>query len=111
MSAPPSGDENGSSDDDGPAPGPDAAVALPLDGILDLHTFSPRDVGSLVPEWIDASRAAGLFELRIIHGKGTGVLRERVHAILRRRTDVASFGLAPPERGGWGATLVTLRRR
>ena len=95
---------------DGQASDPEAIVALPLDGTLDLHTFSPRELGSLLPEWLDASREAGVLELRVVHGKGTGVLRERVHSILRRRTDVASFGLAPPERGGWGATLVTLRR-
>lgn len=97
-------------DEGGVPPDPDAVVSLPLDGVLDLHTFLPRELGSLLPEWLDASREAGVLELRVIHGKGTGVLRERVHAILRRRTDVASFGLAPPERGGWGATLVTLRR-
>ena len=98
-------------DDGDRMPDPDAVVSLPLDGVLDLHTFHPRDVGSLLPEWLDASREAGLLELRVIHGKGTGVLRERVHAILRRRADVASFGLAPPERGGWGATLVRLRAK
>jgi DNA-nicking Smr family endonuclease len=87
----------------------DAATPLPMDGVLDLHTFSPRDVPDLVPTWLDACREQGLFELRIIHGKGTGVLRRTVHAILSRRPDVLSFNLAPPERGGWGATLVNLR--
>ncbi|MET0387211.1 MAG: Smr/MutS family protein, partial [Polyangiales bacterium] len=81
-----------------------------LDGVLDLHTFQPRDVGDLVPTWLDACREAGVYELRIVHGKGQGVLRRTVHAILSRRNDVETYGLAPPDRGGWGATLVTLRR-
>ena len=89
---------------------PEAIVALPIDGVLDLHTFSPRDVGDLVPTWIDECRAHGLTELRIVHGKGTGALRRTVHAILARRDDVLEYRLAPPERGGWGATLVTLRK-
>jgi DNA-nicking Smr family endonuclease len=84
-------------------------VALPLDGTLDLHTFSPSDVGSLVPEWLEASRAAGLRELRIVHGKGTGALRRSVEAILARHPLVASFRTAGEEAGGWGATLVSLR--
>jgi len=89
----------------------DAVAELPMDGVLDLHTFAPRDVPDLVPTWLDACQEHGLTELRIIHGKGQGVLRRSVHAILARRTDVLEFGLAPPERGGWGATLVRLRPR
>ncbi|AKF11115.1 Smr/MutS family protein [Sandaracinus amylolyticus] len=89
---------------------PDAVVALPIDGVLDLHTFDPRELGDLLPTWIDECRAHGLFELRIVHGKGTGALRRSVHAILARRDDVLEYRLAPPERGGWGATLVTLRK-
>jgi DNA-nicking Smr family endonuclease len=85
-------------------------ATLPLDGILDLHTFDPRDVPDLVPTWLDACRDKGLWELRIIHGKGRGVLQRIVHAALARRSDVVSYGLAQPERGGWGATWVTLRR-
>jgi len=90
-------------------PDEDLATELPMDGVLDLHTFSPRDVPDLVPTWLDACQEHGLTELRIIHGKGQGVLRRTVHAILERRSDVERFGLAPPERGGWGATLVELR--
>lgn len=77
---------------------------------LDLHTFAPRDLPGVVAEYLDAAALAELAEVRIIHGKGTGVQRERVHAILRRHPAVAGFALAPAERGGWGATVVTLRR-
>jgi DNA-nicking Smr family endonuclease len=88
---------------------PDDPVRLPLDGTLDLHTFAPSEVGTLVPEWIEASRAAGLHELRIVHGKGTGALRRSVEALLARHPLVASFRPAGEDGGGWGATLVKLR--
>ncbi|HET8936017.1 MAG TPA: Smr/MutS family protein [Polyangiales bacterium] len=88
---------------------PDAVQPLPMDGVLDLHSFAPRDVADLVPTWLDACQEHKLYELRIVHGKGRGVLQRTVHAILARRSDVESYRLAPPERGGWGATLVTLR--
>jgi DNA-nicking Smr family endonuclease len=87
----------------------DPVVPLPIDGTLDLHTFSPADVPTLVPEWLGACAEAGLRELRIVHGKGIGALRERVHALLARDPRVASFRLAAEDGGGWGATLVTLR--
>jgi len=90
----------------GPFPDP---IALPIDGTLDLHAFAPSEVGSLVPEWIEASRAAGLTELRIVHGKGTGALRRSVEALLARHPLVASWRTAGEDAGGWGATLVTLR--
>ena len=86
-----------------------APVELPLDGVLDLHAFSPREVGSLVPAWIGASHAAGLRALRIIHGKGTGALRRRVGGLLARHPLVAAFQPADEAAGGWGATLVSLR--
>jgi DNA-nicking Smr family endonuclease len=95
-------------------PGEDAspfgdAVPLPLDGTLDLHGFPPSEVGGLVPEWIEASHAAGLRALRIVHGKGTGALRRSVETILARHPLVASFRTAQEDGGGWGATLVELR--
>lgn len=84
-------------------------VQLEIDGVLDLHTFRPNEVSDLVPTWLDECKAHGIYEVRIIHGKGRGVLRRTVHAILERREDVVSFGLAPAHLGGWGATVATLR--
>jgi DNA-nicking Smr family endonuclease len=87
----------------------DIPIALPIDGTLDLHTFQPRDVKELVPDYLAECRERGILEVRIIHGKGAGALRRTVHAILSRLPEVASFGLALEDAGGWGATLVTLR--
>lgn len=88
----------------------DEPVQLPIDGVLDLHTFSPRDIKSLVPEYLAACRERGIFQVRIIHGKGIGNLRRSVQAILSRHPDVISSSLDHPEYGGWGATLVMLRK-
>ncbi len=85
-------------------------VELPIDGVLDLHTFNPRQVRELLPDYIAACRERGIFEIRIIHGKGTGALRETVHTILGRLPGIASFRLAGEDGGGWGATLVALER-
>jgi DNA-nicking Smr family endonuclease len=87
----------------------DIPIELPIDGVLDLHTFQPREVKELVLDYLAECRERGILEVRIIHGKGTGALRRAVHAILSRRPEVASFGLAMEDAGGWGATLVTLR--
>jgi dsDNA-specific endonuclease/ATPase MutS2 len=87
----------------------DEPVELPIDGVLDLHTFRPKEVGDLVPDYLEACRAKGIFQVRIIHGKGTGALRESVHAILKRHPNVVSFTLDHPQYGGWGATLVQLK--
>ena len=84
-------------------------VQLPIDGTLDLHTFSPGDVKDLVPDYLAECLNAGIYEVRIVHGKGIGALRETVHARLRRRADVARFRLGGADSGGWGATLVELK--
>jgi DNA-nicking Smr family endonuclease len=100
--------------EDGLPPGTDPfgePVRLPIDGTLDLHAFAPSDVGDLVPEWIEACRAEGLTEVRIVPGKGTGALRRSVEAILARHPGVISFRAAGEGAGGWGALLVTLRSR
>jgi DNA-nicking Smr family endonuclease len=92
------------------SPDEDHAVEFPIDGILDLHTFHPRDVKELLPDYLELCREKAIFEIRVIHGKGTGALRETVHSILRKLPDVLSFRLAGEDEGGWGATLVILRR-
>ena len=81
---------------------------LPIDGILDLHTFKPSDLGSLIPDYINACLEKGIYELRIIHGKGTGTLRRSVHSLLDRNPNVKEYHLAG-DRSGWGATLVSLK--
>jgi DNA-nicking Smr family endonuclease len=86
-----------------------APVELPMDGVLDLHTFQPREIGDLVPGWLAACQERGLLELRIIHGKGIGNLRRTVHAILARHPEVERYSLAAPHYGGTGATIVHLR--
>lgn len=83
----------------------------PIDGILDLHTFLPREVRPLLADYLEACREKGILEVRVIHGKGTGALRETVHAELRRLAWVEGFRLAGEGSGGWGATVVTLRPR
>jgi len=81
-------------------------VVVPIEDHLDLHAFHPRDVRSVVEAYLDEAAAAGFREVRLIHGRGVGVQREIVRSLLRGRADVADFADAPPERGGWGATIV-----
>lgn len=82
-----------------------ASLEWPIDGTLDLHLFQPKEAGDLVSAYLDECWKRGILQVRIIHGKGTGQLRERVHAVLRRLPGVAGFGLAPERLGGWGATV------
>ena len=85
---------------------PDDPVELVIDGVLDLHTFSPKDVKDLVPEYIGECLRRGVTDLRIIHGKGTGTLKAIVHSLLEKDPRVASFKDAGTGAGGWGATEV-----
>jgi DNA-nicking Smr family endonuclease len=89
-------------DDDGP-------VTIPIDGVLDLHTFAPKDVKELVAEYLQECARRHILEVRVIHGKGTGALRRLVHSVLEKSELVVAFRLADEHEGGWGATLVQLR--
>ncbi len=101
----PPGLSNENSDCDFPFSNP---VVLPLEDVLDLHPFAPHEIRSVVEEYLIQCRAAGFTVVRLIHGKGRGVQRENVRALLERLPFVHNFHDAPPETGGWGATLVTL---
>jgi DNA-nicking Smr family endonuclease len=84
-------------------------IEYPIDGILDLHTFRPNEIKDLIPEYLAVCRERGIFQIRIIHGKGSGTLRRTVQAVLQRIPEVGSFQSAGEEAGGWGVTLVTLK--
>ena len=85
------------------------AVPVPLDDALDLHPFAPAEVADVVRDYLDRARAAGLTEVRLVHGRGRGVQRETVRRVLADSPAVLGFADAPPERGGWGATIARLR--
>lgn len=87
----------------------DEPVEIPIDGTLDLHTFSPREVKDLVPDYLEACREKRIFEVFIIHGKGKGVLQKTVHAILERLSYVESFDTDRERGGNWGRTMARLR--
>jgi DNA-nicking Smr family endonuclease len=83
-------------------------VEIPIDGTLDLHAFHPREVKGLVRDYLEECRERGILEVRIVHGKGVGTLREIVHGQLRKIPWVRSFRLGGMGGGSWGATLVDL---
>lgn len=100
-----------------PAPPPDETpspeelppVQIPIEDALDLHAFRPRDVRSVVDEYLHEAAKRGFHEVRLIHGRGIGVQRQAVRALLEGHPLVAAYRDAPAERGGWGATIVALR--
>ena len=92
-----------------PEHSPEEPIQLLIEEELDLHTFNPRDIKELLPAYLAACREKGIFQVRVIHGKGIGNLRRTVHSILSRLPEVASYSLAGEHFGGWGATIVNLR--
>jgi dsDNA-specific endonuclease/ATPase MutS2 len=90
-------------------PGEPPPHRVPVEESIDLHVFSPRDVVSVVEEYLEAAAQKRYREVRLIHGKGTGVQRAAVRALLSRHPLVECYSDAPPEAGGWGATRVTLK--
>jgi dsDNA-specific endonuclease/ATPase MutS2 len=85
-------------------------VVVPIEDSIDLHAFSPKEIPSVVEEYLEQCIQAGMYEVRIIHGRGTGVQRRIVQSILKKNPRVASFKDAPAEAGGWGATVMVLRK-
>jgi DNA-nicking Smr family endonuclease len=88
---------------------PDEPISVPIEDSIDLHSFAPRDIPSVVESYLEAAREAGLREVRIIHGRGKGVQKERVRQVLGRSPHVTHFEEATPERGGFGATVARLK--
>jgi dsDNA-specific endonuclease/ATPase MutS2 len=86
----------------------DEPVLIPVDGVLDLHTFRPGETADVVEEYLNICHEKGISQVRIIHGKGKGVQRKIVHSLLGRLDFVSSFRGAEETAGGWGATIVTL---
>lgn len=88
---------------------PPDMVEVPIDGVLDLHTFAPRDVADVVATYLDECLARGILSVRIIHGKGVGVQRRIVEGVLAKHPAVVAFRTAEAWAGGWGATIAELR--
>lgn len=86
-------------------------VIVPINGTLDLHTFAVNELKNLMHDYIEACLEANIYDLRIIHGKGSGVMRARVRALLHKHPEVLKFQDAPADAGSWGATLVTLKQK
>jgi dsDNA-specific endonuclease/ATPase MutS2 len=86
----------------------DEPVEIPITDVFDLHTVPPRDVKGVVEAYLEEAHARGFTAIRIIHGRGIGVQREIVRTVLSRTPFVISYGDAPAEAGGWGATVATL---
>ena len=84
-------------------------IRIPITDVFDLHTVPPRDGKAIVEEYLSEAHRLGFRALRIVHGRGIGVQREMVRAVLARTRFVESFSDAPAEAGGWGATVITLR--
>ena len=86
-------------------------IKLPIEDVLDLHTFRPQDIPELLQDYLHECLQVGIFSVRIVHGKGKGIQKKRVQGLLRKNPMVLYFEDAPPEAGGWGATLVHLKHK
>jgi dsDNA-specific endonuclease/ATPase MutS2 len=86
----------------------DEPVRIPITDEIDLHTFRPAEATRLLDDYFAECRKRGFRRVRVVHGKGTGTLRETVHAHLRKSAHVVSFALGDETSGGWGATVVQL---
>jgi len=86
-------------------------VRIPIEDWIDLHTFSPKEIPSLLEEYLTECQKKGFREVRIIHGKGKGVQQSIVHSFLEKSPLVESFRQAPLEAGSWGATIACLKKR
>ena len=85
-------------------------IRIPIEDVLDLHTFRPQDIPDLLDDYFEECIKSNILSVRIIHGKGKGIQKRHVHKILKQHTSVKSFQDAPPEAGGWGATIVELKK-
>jgi dsDNA-specific endonuclease/ATPase MutS2 len=83
-------------------------IVIPIEDVLDLHLFQPAEVADLLDNYFRECIRAGILSVRVIHGKGQGILKKGVLALLKKHPLVDSFAPAPPDAGGWGATLVAL---
>jgi len=86
-------------------------VVLPIEDSLDLHPFAPQDIPAVVNDYLEECARRGFREVRLIHGRGTGTQRAIIRSFLLRHPLALDFSDAPPDRGGWGATVVRLRER
>ncbi len=82
---------------------------IPIEDRIDLHAFLPRETSRLLEDYLEEAVRAGFRQVRIVHGRGTGTQRQTVRTVLSRHPAVEAFADAPPEAGGWGATVATLR--
>ena len=89
----------------------DEIVNLPIEDVIDLHSFKPGEVKNLLHDYLEAAYEKGFGEVRIIHGKGIGSLRLTVESILRKHPLVPSFRQADAGGGSWGATIAVLRKK
>ncbi len=90
---------------------PEQPVEIPVEDSIDLHSFPPRDIPDVVDAYLEEASKKGFTEVRLIHGRGIGVQRDRVQKLLARHPLISGFHDAPPDRGGWGATIAYLKQK